>query len=105
MIKWVEYRLNEERLRELKLFSLENRRVQGDLMAAFQYVKGVYRKDGSRLFNRASCDMMRDNGFKLEKSIFRLYIRNIFFTIRMVRHWNRLHREVIDAPPLETFKT
>ena len=31
-------------------------------------------------------------------------IRTKFFTIRVVKYWNRLTREVVDAPPLETFR-
>jgi len=49
-------------------------------------------------------DRIRGNGFKLNKGRYRLDIRNFFFTIRMVRHWHRLPREVMDALPLETLK-
>ncbi|KGL90864.1 hypothetical protein N301_09916, partial [Charadrius vociferus] len=44
------------------------------------------------------------NGYKLEEGRFRLNIRKHFFTLRVVRHWNRLSREAVKAPSLEEFK-
>jgi len=53
---------------------------------------------------RDRSDRMRDNGFKLKESIFRLDTRKKFCTVKAVRHWNRFPTEVMDVPSLEVFR-
>jgi len=91
-------------LRELGLFSLQKRRLQGDLRAACQYLKGTYKKAGEGLFTRACSDRTRGNGFKLKKGRFRLDQRKKFLTLRVVRPWPRLPREAVAAPSLAVFQ-
>ncbi|GAB0187230.1 hypothetical protein GRJ2_001188300 [Grus japonensis] len=71
MIRGLEHLSYEDRLRELGLFSLEKTRLQGELTAAFQYLKGAYRKAGEGLFTRAWSDRTRGNGLKLKEGRFR----------------------------------
>ena len=71
---------------------------------AFQYLKGAYRKAGKEHFIRADSDRTRGNGYKLKEGGLRLDIRKKFFSVRVVRHWNRLPSEVVDVPSLEAFK-
>ncbi|KAK4812353.1 hypothetical protein QYF61_017130 [Mycteria americana] len=79
--KGLEHKADGERLRDLGLFSLEKRRLRGDLIALYNCLKGGCREGR-----------------------FRLDIREFYFTERVIKHWNRLPREVVESPSLEVFK-
>ncbi|KFP71617.1 hypothetical protein N310_11453, partial [Acanthisitta chloris] len=94
----------DDRPREFGFYSLEEKRLRKSLITVFQYLKGTCKRVEEELFTRTCSDRTRANGFKLKEVAFRLDIREKFYSVRVLKIWNRLPREVIDSPSLEVFK-
>ncbi|PKU45524.1 reverse hypothetical protein [Limosa lapponica baueri] len=105
MIKGLEHLSFKERLRDLGLFSLEKRRLRGDLINIYKYLNCGCQEEGASLFLVVPSDRTRGKGHNLEHKKFYLNMRRNFFTLRVAEHWNRLPREVVESPSLETLKT
>ena len=86
------------------MFSLKKRRLRGDLITTFHYLKGGYKEDGDSLFTRSHMEKTRSNGYKLLLGRFQLDTGGKLFTMKTISHWNNLPREVVDLPTLDTFK-
>ena len=85
MIRGQQGRPYEERLRDLNLFSLQKRRLRGDLVAVYKLIRGTSMHWGSPCSPRALPEVTRNNGHKLAEGRFRLGIRRRYFTVRAAR--------------------
>ena len=94
----------EERLKELNLFPLKQRRLRGDLIQVFKIIKGIDNLDYSKYFTIDSSNYTRGNGCKIiGKSFNSNESKNSFFH-RIINPWNGLPRDVIDCNTVDTFK-
>ena len=104
IMRGLEHLSHKDRLKEQSLFSLEKRRLRGDLINVYKYLRGGCREDGAGLFSVVPSDRMRGNGHKLKPRRFWLNVRGHFCTGRGTEHRDRLPTEAGESP-LEIPKT
>ena len=83
---------------------MEKRKLQGDLIVVFHYLKGDYKKEGKQLFPGSDSGRIKAYYLKLKEGKNRLDVRKNFFIQKVVRCLNRLPRETVDVPYLEASK-
>ena len=93
----------EERLKRLKLPSLEFRRRRGDMIEAFKYLHKIYDTEKPEL-KLSKNTHTRSNAFKLEKPVKEKLLRSGFFTRRIIDDWNKLPANVVGSPSVNVFK-
>lgn len=99
-IRKMEY---SDRLRSLDLFSLERRRMRGDLIETFKILKGLT-DSGKHLFSLNGNTALRGHEMKLAKPQASNNARAHFFSCRVVNAWNKLPSEVVATTTVTNFK-
>ena len=93
----------DRRLARLNLFSLEKRRLRGQLIETFKILKGIENIDYRRLFTLSS-NQTRSNGWKLDLKRFNTSQCGDFFTYKIASHWNKLPADVVNSVNVNQFK-
>ena len=94
----------ERRLTRLNLYSLEKRRLRGQLIETFKILKGIDKIDYSKLFTLSS-NQTRSNGLKLDLIRFNTTQCGGFFTYKIASYWNKLPADVVNSDNVNQFKT
>ena len=104
MIKCLSHLGYEDRLKKLDLFSLKYRRLRGDLIEVFKFIKGMHAGYLQDMFEISKVHRGRGHQHKLVMKQSRTRLRQSFFARRVVGHWNGLPRDIVAADTLEAFK-
>ena len=93
----------ESRLERLNLFSLETRRLRGQLIEVFKILRGFDNVDYREMF-QLSEGVTRNNGYKLELKRYQRDLCGNYFTYSICGKWNALPAEVVNSDSVEQFK-
>ena len=96
LIPSVRHMSYERRLAKLNLYSLEKRRLRGQLIETFKILKGIENIDYSKLFTLSN-NQTRSNGWKLDLKRFNTSQCGGFFTYKIASHWNKLPADVVNS--------
>ena len=93
----------QRRLERLNLYSLEKRRLRGQLIETFKILKGINNIDYKCLFSRSN-NQTRSNGWKLEQKRFNTSHCGNFFSYKIPSFWNKLPAELVGSTTVNQFK-
>ena len=97
-----------DRLAQLQLTTLEERRIRGDMIEVYKLIHGLDKVNAGEEFLKMEIgtnrQRTRGHPFKLQKPRHRLHRRNKFFSTRVVDHWNQLPEHVVLSKNVNTFK-
>jgi len=95
----------ETRLKKLGIYSLERRRLRGDLIETFKILTGREHVNYNKFFELADVTSgLRGHSLKLFKPRCHTAVRQNFFSLWIVNEWNKLPQDVVEAPSINTFK-
>ena len=94
----------QDRLKKLKLLSIEDRALRGDLIETYKILTGKLNVDRERFFEVNDDDRLRGHHLKLKKRRSNGVLRSKFFSNRVVTHWNKLPCDVVSARTTNAFK-
>jgi ribonuclease P/MRP protein subunit RPP40 len=92
------------RLKKLNLFSMERRRLRGDLIETFRILKGISDLGENSMFDMNLDTRLRGHSLKLAKTRARLLVRHNYFSNRVVNNWNKLPEDVVRTNNVIDFK-
>ena len=104
MVKGLRNKTYEERLEELGLYSLEDRRVRGDLIETYKLVHGFERIDSTQFFKLAAPSGNRGHPHKLYKQHCKKMPRSNSFSHRVINMWIALPANVVTVKTVNDFK-
>jgi len=93
----------EQRLKALVLYSLQRRRLRGDLIETYKILTGNEMISSDQLFQKATTTELRGHSLELYNKSSRLELRKHFFSQRIVDHWNKLLEDVVSTATISTF--
>jgi hypothetical protein len=105
MVRGLGQKTYSERLQALGLYSLEQRRLRGDLIETYKILHGKDNIDAQQFFQLAPQSGRRGHSMKLFKQQCRLEVRKNFFSQRVVNLWNALPSSIVSAESVNSFKS